>query len=643
MASLAILCFFVASITITSGRLTDSLSQLEQHRIILKLQQSHNDLESAYYAATGIEALGKTANNPKQLCQLAIDQVQQNNVESVFQYSQIVKSLTCKNGPKVTFSGLINDATDSTTYAKVIIAMVNLGMEVDSATVKKFVAAAKENDTPASAASAFYAASLLPATADVKVIVSMVEDIVAQADEVDGNILQFEGGLSVTSEVVRGILLLSNKKGSALLKEDQILKFASYFVSRKYVYSLKDIHHLVVALNALANNKHQVPVVVSVFKSSLITKDSPVLKVRVTNVLDQSIPDASVSAQSLVTADDSVTLFEHKPFTKTAEKDDYIVIDGDVARGYIAAHSFYLDVMAANPSRGMLKCNIAAKIKKDTTKRFVLGGKYIVRVKVLARIMVEGVQIAVGDKDSTSLKTTSLVYPDKLLNHIDADSHQKIVMTFNLKDLNSGNLVTAHQTFIRLVSEETQQEIFFVAEPDSDDHYKFTLDVAATGKDSFNNLSGKYKMSLIIGDASMQVPISWTLGDVTLSFTGESKTTKRQERITKPEPVIQHMFRVPEQRPAKIVTTAFTALVLSPLLVMFAMWAKVGANLSNFKFSLPALLFHVGLAGIFVLYYLFWTQYNMFHTLKLLVVIGGMTFLGGNKMLADMAAAKYKS
>jgi len=48
-------------------------------------------------------------------------------------------------------------------------------------------------------------------------------------------------------------------------------------------------------------------------------------------------------------------------------------------------------------------------------------------------------------------------------------------MDFDLKDLNSGESVTAHQTFIRLTNVKTQQEIFFVAEPNSNDHYTFTL------------------------------------------------------------------------------------------------------------------------------------------------------------------------
>jgi len=630
-------------VSIKCSSLSSSLTLLEQNRIALKLQQAHNDLPSAYFAVTGIQSLGKEVNNVESLCNVVIKQVKQDNAESLFQFSEVVKALKCKNVPKISFDGLIKDDTDSVSFAQIISAMVNLGSAVDPTTVKKFVAIVKEVDTPASAAAAFYAASLLPKSDELKPIVSMVEDIVAQADEIGGDILQFEGGLSVTSYVIRGIMNLGNQQGSALIKEEQVLKFAAYFLSRKYVYTLKDIHHLLLALAALANNKHQVPVVVSVFNSNLITRENPLLKVRVTNVLDQSISEATVTAKSFTTADDSVSLFENKVFKTSDAKDDYIIIEGEVARGYIAAHSLFIDVMSADPARGMFKCNVAVQLKKES-QRFVLGGDFVVNVKVLARIMVEDVEIAVGDKEQAVLsKTSKLVYPDKFAKVLEADYHQKIVMTFNLKDINTGNLVTAHQTFIRLVSEETQQEIFFVAEPDSDDHYKFTLDVAATAKDSFGNLSGKYKMSLIVGDASMQVPISWNLGSVTLSFSGEPKKTKRQERLTKAQPIIEHLFRVPEKRPPKVVSTAFTVLVLSPLLIMLAMWAKIGANLSNLQFSLPTLLFHVGLAGIFVLYYMFWTQYNMFHTLKLLAVIGGMTFLGGNKMLADMAAAKYKS
>ena len=55
-------------------------------------------------------------------------------------------------------------------------------------------------------------------------------------------------------------------------------------------------------------------------------------------------------------------------------------------------------------------------------------------------------------------------------------------MTFVLRDIEQEDLVTVHQSFVRLVHEGTGQEIFFVAEADSDMKYKFTLDVGTTGR-----------------------------------------------------------------------------------------------------------------------------------------------------------------
>ena len=128
-------------------------------------------------------------------------------------------------------------------------------------------------------------------------------------------------------------------------------------------------------------------------------------QVRATNLLDQSIPNVKTIAKSFSTADDSVTLFDNKPFTKSPEKDDYLVFEGDVARGYIAAHSFGIDIMASNPTKGMYKCSIEVQAPKEA-KNLVIAGAFEINVKVLARILVEDVEIAVGDKDHALSKTT---------------------------------------------------------------------------------------------------------------------------------------------------------------------------------------------------------------------------------------------
>jgi hypothetical protein len=46
---------------------------------------------------------------------------------------------------------------------------------------------------------------------DLVALVERVEDALVQADEVDGRMLQFEGGLSVTSVVLTGAAALTKK------------------------------------------------------------------------------------------------------------------------------------------------------------------------------------------------------------------------------------------------------------------------------------------------------------------------------------------------------------------------------------------------------------------------------------------------
>jgi oligosaccharyltransferase complex subunit delta (ribophorin II) len=86
-----------------------------------------------------------------------------------------------------------------------------------------------------------------------------------------------------------------------------------------------------------------------------------------------------------------------------------------------------------------------------------------------------------------------------------------------------------------------------------------------------------------------------------------------------------------------MVSTAFTALVLSPLLLLLVCWARLGVNIANFPFTLSGLGFHAGLGAIFTLYLYFWLQLNMFETIKYLVVVGVVTFLCGNSLLANIA------
>lgn len=117
----------------------------------------------------------------------------------------------------------------------------------------------------------------------------------------------------------------------------------------------------------------------------------------------------------------------------------------------------------------------------------------------------------------------------------------------------------------------------------------------------------------------------------------------KAEPLNKPKAEIRHLFREPEKRPPQVVSTFFTGLCLLPFGIMLLAWMKLGVNFSSFPLSLSALGFHLGLGAIFSLYYLFWLQWDMFTTLKYLMMIGVVTFLCGNSMLVGIADKRKRS
>ncbi len=155
--------------------------------------------------------------------------------------------------------------------------------------------------------------------------------------------------------------------------------------------------------------------------------------------------------------------------------------------------------MSSNPGKGVYRVALSASSAQEPRLAGNVGA--LVEVKVLTKIAIEEVELGSADSDqSTAAKMKRITYPQKQDGLLEADSHQKLILKFLLRDPQSKELVTVHQAFVRLTHRETQQEIFFVAEPDVNDAYKFDLDLAAKAKD-FLYLSGLYSMDLIIGDA----------------------------------------------------------------------------------------------------------------------------------------------
>ncbi|XP_017764697.1 PREDICTED: dolichyl-diphosphooligosaccharide--protein glycosyltransferase subunit 2 [Eufriesea mexicana] len=605
---------------------------------ILEPGLTSNDVTFLYYAVRGYTFLGEVVPNKQDICNFLIKSMKDGNnitTEKAFYVASIWQTVgNCQGHSTLNIVKVLLNAVEKETSSIMdlyygVSGLVALSKKISAETVANVVKALQnmlqKDDDLWNLGYAFHIASEFGASGAFAF--SHIEYAIIQADEVDGQYLQFEGGLSVTSFLVNGIFKLSNTlKTKPPLVPQQIVKIANYLLSRRSVQTPRGVTSLLSALTALANNDFEKPVCITLANEEIsISTRQPLVTVRVCDILGNPLTSTfKVIANSATRVGDDVILFS-KQSLQPSSTDKTL---------------FTMNFMEMKPERGFYKISITAGSVTNT-----------VTVKVLCEVVVDHMEIGTADADQTTQpKLTRVLFPEKFSQKIEADSQQKLVMRFLLKDNATKKAMRTHQAFVRLSSASITNdgkrghEILFVAEADTSYLYKFDMPVG-TAAANFDYQSGDYNVEMIIGDAVLSNPFQWAVATVNLKFPEASSTERADKSVsykyksnvytTKAE--IKHMFREPEKRPPAFVSNLFTGLCLAPILLLLILWAKLGVNISNFPFSISAVTFHLGLGSIFILFGIFWLKLNMFVTLRYLLGLGIITFLAGNKMLSHIA------
>lgn len=628
------LCLVLSTLGLLGSALTPSsfLSALDKQRLnkVFADSLASENTNSLAYAVLGFKALGETVPNSGSVCkkiqQIASSADASGGVSTAYHLAAAAKALepACKVAlndklTQAVKTALSSDGSVGNLYYATL-AQVSLGQAVDKAALAKVLAAAlKKDDSVTNLGYSFNLAADVLDAKDGAAIYDRIEDAIVQADEVDGKMLQFEGGLTVTHLVVTGAYKLSEKLGKtqAPVTKMQAVKFANYFLSRKSVQQSKPAFHLMEALTKLSGNKYHVPVTVTGAKAT-VSEATPSVQIRISDILGKALGKMDVTVESAMRTSDGETVLAKTKMTAVAADDGL----------------YEVNMFKAEPGRGFYEMTVNA-VPAKADDRMVGNVGALVGVKVVSTVTLDGVELSIGDADgSVAAKTQKVAYPNKATSALQADQHHKIGLKFAVKDKN--DKIAVHQAFVSLINAGSGAEIVFVAEQSAlSDDYAFELDLSAKAKEFAGSGSGKYQMRLIVGDAAIANPVSWHLADVELTFAEAGAAEAAQTDGAKPE--IRHKFREPEKRPPAAVSNAFTVLCLVPFAVMFGAWAKLGVNVSGFPVSLTGLGFHLGLGAIFALYYFFWLNMSMFTTLKYLIMIGVVTFLCGNSMLSKIA------
>jgi len=373
-------------------------------------------------------------------------------------------------------------------------------------------------------------------------------------------------------------------------------------------------------LSLFTNNKFHIPLIISKYGSSALSAESPILTVQVTNVLGLSVGPVTVNGISLTRKGEKSPVLQNIAFKP---------VTGDST---LFAHDFFEKPLAS----GFYSLLLTATPQKSDARYF--GNSQVeIKISILTQIDIANAELSIADVDVGS-KSIKLTYPTAHAGTLEADYSQRIQLKFQLKDrLNAADNVQVHQAFVRFYNEQTKQEIIFIAEQDSTGLYKVDLNLQVRAKD-FNNLSGVYQLSLVLGDALVMNSINWNLATLNIQFANSQGTSASPSTISEysPKPEIKHIFREQEIRPHPLLSNFFTFLVIVPFVALFVVWIKIGVNLSAFPFSLSAILFHTTLALIFLLYGGFFVQLNMFQTVKYLAGLSVLAYLSGHSLLSSL-------
>ncbi|CAF3375755.1 unnamed protein product [Rotaria sp. Silwood1] len=275
--------------------------------------KSFSDVASLHYSLAGIKELG--VQPPDTFCNDIKKLVDKSNIESIYHATEAAKVLTnCKLSvddyrSKIT-STIQSDKSTTAEIYYAVCSSVNLGLNIDESTIEKRLnTLSKTDDSILSQGYALLTGAQL----------SPINDLVQQADEIDGRILQYEGGISTTTLVFNAFYEVAEKAGASIkIDPKQLIKFANYFSTKRHVATLRSAYYLTKAFKHLSDNKNSMPIVVSRVSSSEVNQQNPSVLVSVTNLFGQPVGEMTVTADSAKRNEDGVVVISKQKLTPKA-------------------------------------------------------------------------------------------------------------------------------------------------------------------------------------------------------------------------------------------------------------------------------------------------------------------------------------
>ncbi|KAK2633691.1 hypothetical protein Ddye_016266 [Dipteronia dyeriana] len=483
-------------------------------------------------------------------------------------------------------------------------------------------------------------------------------------DEKVVNVPEHSGPLSTSSSVVRGLTAFTTvASGSLNLPGDKILGLAKFFLGIGIPGDAKDFFNQIDSLACLESNRSVVCWAWIVVGFVLFAFGPPLglsACVRVSIPLILSVPSTVVSLakkENLMVKVNTVLGSKAPPLTvklvraySTSSKDTSIIENKELSFDTERV-VYFLDALPDSVDVGsyifVFKVVLHDFEHKDV---YITGTLTHVQIFMTGLIKIGNAEIAVLDNDLGSIETQrKLDLAGENAVSLPANHLQKLRLSFQLTTPR-GSAFKPHQAFLKLRHETKVEHIFLVG--NSGKKFEITLDFLGLVEKLFY-LSGKYDIQLTVGDVVMENSLLSDIGYVELDLPEAPEKAPRPPPQAVdpysrygPKAEISHIFRAPEKRPPKELSLTFLGLILFPFIGFLIGLLRLGVNLKNFPTSsVPAtfaILFHVGIAAVLLLYVLFWLKLDLFTTLKTLSFLGVFLMFVGHRILSHLASASSK-
>ncbi|CAH1639378.1 unnamed protein product [Spodoptera littoralis] len=577
------------------GNTLQGTIDLKRLQNILQENVKSQDITSLYYSVKGLAELNADIPN---ICEILKNiKYDPKNIEQVFQVANAAAITSCQNFMRPEILSPATQTLDrkDATIADIYHAVFTLrafgkGTVYDKEdALKNLIQLLKKDDSPANYG---YVFSLCEHMGCGAWTAAHADAVLLAADEADAA-LHFEGGLPATATLLAAIhRTFKNLKKPSPLTEEQRYKFAEYLLTRRSVNTPKGACLLLEAANALADDE-PTPISISIKGKKFITSESDSIEFSISDLVGRPLrllkPD-EVLAQSGTRLADDVVVLSKQPLTQKPNEPT----------------TFVLNLSKIKAQYGLYKIALSAGSK--TTN---------VNVAVLGEIRVSTVEVGVGDVDgTTSPKLTTVAYPNKLTDKLQADHLQKVSLKFSVRD-KYDKPVLVQQAFVRVAAAD--DETIFVAEPDNTKAYKVEL--------------RRFQ------------PHRLARRDVLFNFGKEAAArgggaAAGAARGARPE--LAHSFRAAEARPARLLSDVFAAACGAPLLLLLALWARLGLNAGRLPAAPSALAFHASLGAVLALYACVWLRLSMFEAARYVLPLAALTFVSGQRLLRRLARDKQR-